>query len=405
MPVGFLIGHLSEHWSTYIIDIGGIGCLSMATHLVQDEPGSIRLDHLSRREFLQWTRKGLAGLFTLALLDLAQGKEQIIPASILRGSAGSHPEQSAAPEKGRVLDNTLSIYKRPSFSASLVTMYWRDLVFPINGITIGDQYPDHNRVWYLINNEGYAHSGKVQPVAVRYNKPLSSLPNGAMLAEITVPYTDAVRDPNNPKRHDYFAYRLYYNTVYWIEDVLKDKKGQIWYRVDDDKLKIIYYVTAEHMRPIAPEEIAPISPHVPPEEKRLEVRLKDQVAVAYEGSQAVFMTRIASGGKFIDGDYTTPVGRYITNRKRPSRHMASGDLAAPTAYDLPGVPWVSYLTLSGISFHGTYWHNDFGKPRSHGCINVSPQAAQWIYRWTTPAVPYDERTWIKDEGTRVDVVE
>jgi hypothetical protein len=377
----------------------------MGRFLVQDEPGTIRLEHLSRREFLQWTHKGLAGLFSLALLEHALGKEKLIPTSIGAGTFSCPTADSEVPEKGRVLDNTLSIYDRPSFSAKLVNMYWRDLVFPINGITIGDQYPSYNRVWYLINNEGFAHSGKVQPVAVRYNSPLFNLPTGGMLAEVTVPYTDAVRDPNNPERHDWFAYRLYYSTVYWIEDVLKDKKGQRWYRVIDDKLKLSYYVTAEHMRPVAPEELSPISPHVPVQEKRLEVRLNDQVAVAYEGNQAVFMTRIASGGKFIEGNYTTPAGSYVTNRKRPSRHMASEDLAAPSAYDLPGVPWVSYLTKSGISFHGTYWHNDFGKPRSHGCINLSPQAARWVYRWTNPAVPYGERTWYKDEGTQVDVVE
>jgi lipoprotein-anchoring transpeptidase ErfK/SrfK len=145
--------------------------------------------------------------------------------------------------------------------------------------------------------------------------------------------------------------------------------------------------------------------HIPPGEKRLEIRLGEQVVVGYESNRAVFMTRIASGGRFIDGDYTTPVGSYMTSRKRPSRHMASEDLAAPSAYDLPGVPWVSYLTKSGISFHGTYWHNDFGKPRSHGCINLSPQAARWIYRWSDPAVPYGEHTWSKDEGTRVDIVQ
>jgi hypothetical protein len=382
----------------------------MGSFLVQDDPWSLQLQKLSRREFLQWSQKGLAGLFALALLEGAQNKDLIKPASIHPGTVENSLTFSAAtesdvPEKGRVLDNTLSVYKRPSFTAELVNMYWRDLVFPINGITIGDQYPPYNRVWYLINNEGYAHSGKVQPVAVRYNKPVTNLPKGGILAEVTVPFTDAVRDPNHPDRHDWFAYRLYFSTVYWIEDVQKDRTGQYWYRITDDKLKFDYFVNAEHLRLVAPEELAPISPQVPAREKRLEIRLKEQMAVAYEGSQPVFMTRIASGGKFIDGDYSTPIGRYMTNRKRPSRHMASEDLAAPTAYDLPGVPWVSYLTKSGISLHGTYWHNDFGKPRSHGCINLSPQAARWIYRWTNPFVPYGERFWIRDEGTQVDVVE
>lgn len=383
----------------------------MDSLFIREAPGVLRLDHLSRREFLRWTQKGLAGLFTLAVLEQGMGKERIAPAHAAAGFPSKAAADNAfsveneAPEKGRVLDNTVSIYSRPSFSAKLVNMVWRDLVLPINGVTIGDQYPVHNRVWYMINNEGYTHSGKVQPVALRNNKPLNSIPKDGLLAEVTVPYTDAVKDPNRPSASKRLAYRLYYSTVYWILDVITDQEGQKWYKVPDDKYKIEYFVHAEHLRPIAPEDLAPISPHVPVNDKRLEIRLGEQVVVAYEGSQAVYMALIASGAHFIDGDYTTPTGRYITNRKRPSRHMASGDLAAPSSYDLPGVPWVSYLTLSGISFHGTYWHNDFGKTRSHGCINLLPQAARWIYRWSNPAVPYGEHTWSKDEGTQVDVVE
>jgi lipoprotein-anchoring transpeptidase ErfK/SrfK len=381
----------------------------MDSLLIREAPGVLRLDHLSRREFLRWTQKGLAGLFALAVLDQAVGKERIAPAQSATGGLGSGSQVTAlfneAPEKGRVLDNTVSVYNRPSFSAKLVNMYWRDLVFPINGVTIGDQYPDHNRVWYMINNEGYAHSGKVQPVALRYNKPVSSIPKRGLLAEVTVPYTDAVKDPNRPSASIRIAYRLYYSTVFWILEVITGKDGQKWYRVPDDKYKNDYYVRAEHLCPVAPADLAPISPHIPAKEKRLEIRLGEQVVVAYEGGQAVFMALVASGARFIDGDYRTKPGRYITNRKRPSRHMASGDLAAPTSYDLPGVPWVSYLTEAGISFHGTYWHNDFGKMRSHGCINLLPQAARWIYRWSNPAVPYEEQTWTEDEGTQVDVIE
>ena len=94
----------------------------------------------------------------------------------------------------------------------------------------------------------------------------------------------------------------------------------------------------------------------------------------------------------------------MTNRKRPSRHMAGGDLAAADGFDLPGVPWVSYINGRGVALHGTYWHNDYGRPRSHGCINLTPEAAKWIYRWTIPAVPPAEGLVWEDHGTRVVVV-
>ena len=57
-------------------------------------------------------------------------------------------------------------------------------------------------------------------------------------------------------------------------------------------------------------------------------------------------------------------------------------------YDLPGVPWVSYFSGNGAAIHGTYWHNDYGTPKSSGCLNVRPEDAKWLFRWTLPQVPY-----------------
>ena len=84
--------------------------------------------------------------------------------------------------------------------------------------------------------------------------------------------------------------------------------------------------------------------------------------------------------------------------------MAAGDIAS-SGFDLPGVPWVLYITKSGISFHGTYWHNDYGHPRSHGCINLTPQAAKWLYRWTSPVVESGKQFAYEYFGTKVLVYE
>jgi hypothetical protein len=58
-------------------------------------------------------------------------------------------------------------------------------------------------------------------------------------------------------------------------------------------------------------------------------------------------------------------------------------------FDLPGVPWVCYFT-GGIALHGTYWHNDYGRQRSHGCVNLTPENARWLYLWTEPTAEPDE---------------
>jgi lipoprotein-anchoring transpeptidase ErfK/SrfK len=82
--------------------------------------------------------------------------------------------------------------------------------------------------------------------------------------------------------------------------------------------------------------------------------------------------------------------------------MAAGDIAS-NGFDLPGVPWVLYINEAGISFHGTYWHNDYGFPHSHGCINMAPQAAKWLYRWSMPTVPPDKYLMYGRVGTRVEI--
>lgn len=364
---------------------------------------------LSRREFLTGMKTGGLALFLLFLQQHSQGRERLIPAAAFRrlGMLGSLPAAEGSPAStddtpvlGRVLDNDLRVYDRPSFSGKLLNIYWRDLVYPINAATIGDKLPEHNRVWYQINNEGYVHSGMVQPVELNLNEPLTSLPKGGRLTEVSVPYTDARRDIN---RTNWPSYRLYYGTTHWVRALVQDKSGGWWYRITDDKFRKTYFVDARHLRPLDDSRQSPLATYAGID-KRLEVRLGEQVVVAYEDGQPVFMTRMASGAHFLAGNYTTPTGQYVTNRKRPSRHMAAGDLAA-SGYDLPGVPWVTYLTLSGISFHGTYWHNDFGKPRSHGCLNVNINAANWIYRWSTPGVPLGEETYTGKEGTLVDIVE
>ena len=199
------------------------------------------------------------------------------------------------------------------------------------------------------------------------------------------------------------VYRFYYDTIYWITEIIQDANGEVWYGVLDDKWKFTHYVLASHLHIIPENELSPLSPGIPLDQKRIEVHTTEQVVIAYERDKPVFMSKAATGAAFRDGNHYTPAGRHITFCKRPCRHMAAGDLAS-NGYDLPGVPWICYITENGVAFHGTYWHNDFGKQRSHGCINLPPQAARWIYRWTQPEVPPFEQQVYVNYGTTVDVI-
>lgn len=307
----------------------------------------------------------------------------------------SHPTT-----QGRVLSEYVYIHQLPSFESDIIKSYWRDSIIPINRATVSEDDSSHNPVWYLIGDEGYCHSGSIQPVTTILNQPVEDIAIGGNLAEITVPYTDARWAPGKDQM---VAYRFYFATTHWIIGLEFDSDGKPWYRILDDKWEFTFFVPSEHLRIIPQTELSSISPDVPAILKRLVIHLPEQLLIAYESDDIVFMARVASGAIFSDGNHSTPTGRHMTFHKRPSRHMAAGNLAY-NGYDLPGVPWICYITESGVAFHGTYWHNDYGRPRSHGCINLSPQAAKWVYRWTLPAVPPQEQSAYKSYGTVVDIL-
>jgi lipoprotein-anchoring transpeptidase ErfK/SrfK len=177
-----------------------------------------------------------------------------------------------------------------------------------------------------------------------------------------------------------------------VHHAFVDGIGTAWYNIWDERNKEYYQVQAAHLRPIGAEEVAPISPGAAGKEIRID--LQRQRLVCYEGQRPVFTTRIATGS--FEG--TTPIGTHVIERKTPSRHMASN--LEGNAFDLPGVPWVCYIAWTGVSIHGTYWHHNYGTPQSHGCINLTPEAALWVYRWTDPVVPVGE-DYVETDGTTV----
>lgn len=334
----------------------------------------------SRRAFLKLSALGLAG----ALLPAGTGR------------ASSLPDQF-----GRILVDAARSYTRPTpRSKSLMTLYLDDVV-RIADLAIGDDLGGGNPVWYFGEDTGYIHSSLVQPVQFRLNPALEALPADGLLAEVTIPFTDAFRGPGK----DYsFAYRLYYQTTHWVNEIRLSRTGEAWYRILDDTQPRPYFARAAHLRLIPVEETEPISTHVAEIEKWLRVDLSAQTVTAFESNRAVFIAKMSSGAENSQGKSLTPLGYFSTFYKRPSRHMTSSNLAH-SGYDLPGVPWVCYFTNWGIAFHGAYWHNSFGQPVSHGCINLTPNDARWIYRWTSPSVPHGKRELTTDRGTRVEVLE
>ena len=319
------------------------------------------------------------------------------------------PPDDLVPPAGiaRVTVSAIRVYQEPSFKSEKIGWRQRDRLVEIIEEVTGPDGPWYNPRWYRVVG-GYAHSAYLQRVeSAHLNEPLRRVPQGGRLGEVTVPFSQSLRYLRSGDWQR--VYRLYYGSVYWITSLDEGPDGQAWYGLTDDRLRVVLHVPASHIRPIPAEEISPVSPNVPPEEKRIEVSLEKQTLTAYESGQVVLHTTLSSGvpsrGPSPNGIPTdTPPGNFHVSLKVPSRHMGDGELTSSLdAYELPGVPWVSFFQSYGIGFHGTYWHDNFGTRMSHGCVNLRNADAQFIYRWTTPEVKHTE--WYKQgRGTLIQVI-
>ncbi|KND47136.1 MAG: hypothetical protein AB199_01750 [Parcubacteria bacterium C7867-004] len=161
-----------------------------------------------------------------------------------------------------------------------------------------------------------------------------------------------------------------------------DSTGRTWYRVQftewiryPDRVAKDWYVAGDFVHPFFPVEDMQNEPSA---KKHIVVDISEQKLYAYEGEE-LFMESQASTGL----DLTpTPRGFFSVYRKTPSRYM-QGPLPgiSDQYYDLPGVPWNLYFTKEGGAIHGAYWHTEFGKQWSHGCVNLPLDTAEKLYAW------------------------
>ncbi|MBX7084187.1 MAG: L,D-transpeptidase [Nannocystaceae bacterium] len=112
----------------------------------------------------------------------------------------------------------------------------------------------------------------------------------------------------------------------------------------------------------------------------IDVDIGEQVLVAYRGDVPVFATLVSTGKSS-----PTPLGNYPIWAKVASMDMANQDWE-DNAFLVQGVPWVM-LFQGHNAIHGAYWHDRFGNRRSHGCVNVAPLDAKWLFDWVGPALP------------------
>jgi len=126
--------------------------------------------------------------------------------------------------------------------------------------------------------------------------------------------------------------------------------------------------------PVDPGALSPRPPGVGETERWIDVNLSTQSLVAYEGDTPVYNALVSSGLP----QWPTVTGEFRTYIKYESQTM-NGYLLGYDYY-LPDVPYVMYF-YKDYAIHGAYWHNNFGQPMSHGCVNVSIPDAGWLFNW------------------------
>lgn len=136
-------------------------------------------------------------------------------------------------------------------------------------------------------------------------------------------------------------------------------------------------------------------------EKTIDVNLTNQTLTAYEPDGSVFMTVPVSTGLWAP----TPTGDFRIWIKLRYTKMSGGSKEDNTYYYLPNVPCTQFF-YKGYGLHGTYWHNNFGHPMSHGCVNMYTPDACRLFEWTSPYIPPDKnetRPSDQQQGTLVSV--
>ena len=373
---------------------------------------------LSRRDFLKIAGAGLGALAfnPYKLLDLEY-----------LSSPKRLPQFPTSEIIGRVVDTNIDLRSTPTNDPALnnsISKLEADTLVEWGRQVLGSVIGGLSIQRYVETPQGYIYAPVLQPTRNLPNTPITEVPAGqpGFWAEVTVPYVELAHEGvvASPWLQDHIVYnfppRLYYGQVVWMDQV-RASNGFVEYRWNEDvnghgygygAYGEFFWADGAGFKVLTEEDVAPINPDVDPNDKRIEADLDYQTLSCYEGTNEVYFCRISSGLKYdpetgqISDKLATPVGNLLTHWKIISQNMTAGSFQS--GYSTPAVPWSTMISGDGISIHGAFWHNSFGEKRSHGCINVTPEDAKWIFRWTTPYVSLAQsevRVSLPDHGTIV----
>jgi lipoprotein-anchoring transpeptidase ErfK/SrfK len=357
---------------------------------------------LTRRDFIKLGGLGVTSMAFRRFSPRLQQELPQLPQDQLLGRVAVTPNFYSTRLMSQPNENATAIR---NVAQDEVVVWLRDVV----GSSVAGRT---NRRWAQ-TPDGFIYAADMQPVRNVPNQPLTAIPDGkrGFWGEVTVPYVDLILQgaPISPGiKYDQQTnqpIRLYYGQVIWIDQIGAGQDGTVMYRVNEDAghgygYGDLFYAEGAAFHPLTDDDVSPIDPHVDPANKKIVVDATPgrQTLSCFEGNTEVFFCRVSTG---YGETFSTPTGDQNISWKIFSIHMAA-NTGSDSGYDTMAVPWpVFFNQPAGAAIHGTFWHNDFGVRRSHGCVNVSPADAKWIFRWSAPGLSLDQSEWRETDPSKV----
>jgi hypothetical protein len=295
------------------------------------------------------------------------------------------PDQSAAlsgPPSSNTGDPPVLPYAYARVVTNNVPVYQTSGITPVRSLGAGYLWVSltntqlitlNQQAWYSINQDEYVRADQLAlfTPSTFQGVTLTHTPEYSFAWLIFDMWASAV--PGTPAAAGAPLFKRYSVVAIFEEQLVSER---MWYRIGPDQwleqgnLGLVKPTTR-------PEGVGPT-------EQWIEINLYEQTLAAYEGDRMVYATLVSSGLPA----WSTPPGLFRIWLKVKQGKM-SGREGFSDYYFLEDVPWSMFFN-GPVALHGAYWHDKFGLRHSHGCVNLSPKDALWLFDWTTPASsPYN----------------
>lgn len=262
----------------------------------------------------------------------------------------------------------------------------RQLIPPNTWVSIEEDIAYGGRTWARINPDEYVQADRLIPAAPSsFHGVLVEEQSRGYVAFVVAELLNVRAAPGTDEDNPPIAQLPRYSVVQVYDQQVVD--GEAWYRIGERQ-----WVLGQHVRVVVPVRVPD---GVGPDEKWISVNLDQQTVAAYEGRRMVYATLTSTGLPW----WPTVEGLFRVWAKLRTGKMSGGSLEWGDYYYLEDVPWILYF-YRGYGVHGAYWHDGFGYPRSHGCVNLSPLDARWFFDWAGPAIPENRRAILSTEENR-----